>query len=511
MQRLGLTDLPDRTFAVAAFVNPDHTTRLVVIPQVSEAFADLYFGIQPDGSTPVDIIGLENPIPGFQVKESVGDAITRSIFNMPFLFHRNGEPWIEANSFLVDLVRNKHAHNRPTDEAKRKASRLLDYLIFTEDNNINWLDFSGKRITQRPTYRYHVHLMGMESRGPKVANQYTGIVYQFYKFVSRCWHSIDIDRVDTVKQISFFVEGAHGFSRQITVEQRSQTQRYNKTKIVPVGFVDDEGECLRPLTNSQLASVIEIVNSDGWDAQERLIVLFALMTGARKQTVLTLRVKHVEALMSGRLEPEGTYILKAGPGTGIDTKNNKPQTLHVPKDLAEDLLTYVQSVYARSRRQRFLQRYAVENPDLEAIPKGDEYVFLSERANCYYMAASDPRYRFVKTRPLGAVADTLKKKLMRSVPTEFPKDFTYHWLRATFAYQLYQLLVPRLEDRSLLPGEEISIIQERLHHERRETTECYLKLFTMIPEKIRAQESYEDALFKMSSYRHLILVNRDAS
>ncbi|RON55923.1 integrase [Pseudomonas frederiksbergensis] len=497
--------------AVAAFVNPDHSKRLVVIPQVSEAFGDLYFGIQPEGSTPVDIIGLERPIPGFQVKESVGDAITRSIFNMPFLFHRCGEPWIEANSFLIDLVRNKHAHNRPTDEAKRKASRLLDYLIFTEENNINWLDFSGKRITLRPTYRYHAHLMEKKGRGPAVCNQYTGVVYQFYKFVSRYWHSIDINRVDTVKQISMFIDGAHGFTRQITVEQRSQTQRYNKTKVVPAGFVDDEGECLRPLSNSELASVVSIVNSDGWDAQERLIVLFALMTGARKQTVLTLRVKHVEALIKGMLEPEGTYILKAGPGTGIDTKNDKPQTLHVPKDLVEDLLTYVQSAYAKSRRQRFLQRYAVGFPDLEAIPKGEEYVFLSERANCYYMAASDPRYPFVKTRPLGAVADTIKKKLMRSVPADFPKDFTYHWLRATFAYQLYQLLVPRLENRSLLPGEEISIIQERLHHERRETTEGYLKLFTMIPEKVRAQESYEDALFKMSSYRHLILVNRDAN
>lgn len=495
---------------MAAFVNPDHSNRLVIIPQVREAFADLYFGIQPEGSTPVDIAGLERSTRGFQMIESVGDAIARSIFNMPFLFHRNGEPWVEANSFLLDLVKNKHTYSRPTDEAKRKASRLLDYLIFTEENNINWLDFSGKRITQRPTYRYHVHLMGMESRGPEVANQYTGVVYQFYKFVSRCWHPIDIKRVDTVKQISLFVENAYGHTRQLTVEQRSQTQRYNRQKIVPTGFVDDEGECLRPLTNAELASVVGAVNSSGWDAQERLIVLFALMTGARKQTVLTLRVRHVTKMMDGKIEPEGTYILKAGPGTGIDTKNGKPQTLHVPKDLAEDLLTYVKSSYAKRRRDRFLQNYAVNYPEMEAIADGDEYVFLSEQANCYYMAISDPRYSFVKTRPMGAVADTLKKKLMRSVSSGFPKDFTYHWLRATFAYQLYQLLIPKLEDRTLLPGEEISIIQERLHHARRETTENYLKLFTMIPEKLKAQESYEEALFKMSSYRNLILGPCDA-
>ena len=223
---------------------------------------------------------------------------------------------------------------------------------------------------------------------------------------------------------------------------------------------------------------------------------------------MTLRVKHVEALVQGELEPEGTYILKAGPGTGIDTKNNKPQTLHVPKSLAEDLITFVRSAYSKNRRQRFLQGYKTSYPALHVIPAGEEYVFLSEQANCYYMAGSDPRYSFVNTRPQGAVAETLKKKLMRSVPADFPKDFTFHWLRATFAYQLYQLLIPGLESCRLLPGDEIAIIQERLHHERRETTENYLKLFKMIPEKMRAQEDYEDSLFKMSSYRDLVVVER---
>ncbi|PRW84826.1 integrase [Pseudomonas simiae] len=495
---------------MAAFENPVHAGRLVTIPQVSDAFADIYFNVQPEGSIPVDIIGMGTSIPGFQVNEPIADAISRSVFNLPFIFKRNGEPWIEANSFLLDLVRNKHAHNRPTDEASRKASRLLDYLIFTENNNIDWLDFSGRRITQRPTYRYHLHLMSLESRGPQVANQYTGVVYQFYKFVSRHWHPIELERVDTVRQINISIENSLGFVRRITVEQRSQTQKYNKTKVVPAGFVDDEGEFLRPLTNTELSYLLEVVNSNGWDAQERLIILFALMTGARKQTVLTLRVKHVEALMNGRLQPEGTYILKAGPGTGIDTKNSKPQTLYVPKQLAEDLLTYVRSAYAKNRRKKFQLAYSMKHPEFDLIAEDDEYVFLSEQANCYYMAASDPRYRFIKTRPMGAVTDTLKKKLMRTVSAAFPKAFTYHWLRATFAYQLYQHLAPRLKDRHLLPGEEISIIQSRLHHERRETTENYLKLFTMIPEKLKAQEDYEDVLFKMSSYRDLFLVDRDA-
>jgi integrase len=495
---------------LAAFENTDHEGRLVLIPQVIDAFADLHFGDKPDGSIPIEILGVDCRVACFQLNETVGDAIDKSIFNLPFLFHSNGEPWIEANSFILSLVKNKHAKNRPTDEARRKASKLLDYLIFTENNNIHWLDFSGRRITQRPTYKYHVHLLESSERGPDVANQYTGVVYQFYKFVSTYWHAIDISRVDTVRQINISIENKYGVSRRITVEKRSQTQSSNKSKIVPAGFVDDEGECLRPLTNSELSKLISLMESGGWDAQERLIVIFALMTGARKQTVLTLRVKHVEALMEGVLSAEGTYLLKAGPGTGIDTKNNKPQTLHVPKQLAEDLLIFVRSLYAKKRRKRFQLAYSVNFPELRSISDEDMYVFLSEQANCYYMASTDPRHPFIKTKPLGAVTDTLKKKIMRSVSPDFPRDFTYHWLRATFAYQLYQKLIPRLKDCHLLPGEEISIIQSRLHHERRETTENYLKLFTMISEKLLAQEDYEEALFKMSSYSDLILVDDNA-
>ncbi|CAI8941104.1 site-specific integrase [Pseudomonas sp. IT-P4] len=494
---------------MAAFENLAHVGRLVVIPQVREAFADLHFGQEPTGSLPVTINGVDSSVHGYQVSELLGDAISRSIFNLPFLFHRNGEPWIEANSYILNLVRDKHSKSRPTDEARRKASRLLDYLIFCESNNINWLDFSGKRITQRPTYRYHRHLIDMPERGAQVANQYTGVVYGFYKFVSNNWHEIDITRVDTVREINFYVENAYGISREITVEKRSQTQSYNRTKNVPMGFVDDEGECLRPLANVQLAELINIIELDSWSAQERLIILSAVMTGARKQTVLTLRVKHVEALEKSKLQSDGSYLLKAGPGTGIDTKNSKPQTLHVPKQLAEDLITYVRSPYAKRRRQKFQAAYALKHPELVPIAEDEMYVFISEQNNCYYMASTDPRYPFAKSRPLGAVTDTLKKKIMRSASSEFPKDFTYHWLRATFAYQLYQRLTPRLKDGTLQPGDEISIIQSRLHHERRETTENYLKLFTMIPEKILAQEDYEDVLFKLSTYSDLILVDNN--
>lgn len=495
---------------MAAFENPAHRGRLVVIPQVNEAFADLHFNQQPNGSLPITINGIEASVQGYQVNEALSDSVSSSVYNLPFLFHRNGEPWVEANSYILYLVKDRHPQNRPTDDARRKASRLLDYLLFCESNDIDWLDFSGRRLTQRPTYRYHRYLIDMPGRGERVANQYTGVVYNFYKFVSQYWHDLDMSRVDTVREVSVHVNGSYGLSKYIKVEKRSQTQPYSRKRNIPLGFVDDEGESLRPLTNVQLAELVRIIELDSWSAQERLIILFAAMTGARKQTVLTLRVKHIKALMDGFLQSDGTYLLKAGPKTDIDTKNSKPQTLCVPKQLAEDLLTYVESPYAKRRRRKFQAAYALKYPELDVMAEDDVYVFLSEQNNCYYMASTDPRYCYAKTRPVGQVTDTLKKKILQSSSPEFSRDFTYHWLRATFAYQMYQRLTPRLKDGSLQPGDEISIIQSRMHHERRETTENYLKLFTIIPEKIRAQEEYENELFKLSAYSDLILGDDDA-
>jgi hypothetical protein len=74
------------------------------------------------------------------------------------------------------------------------------------------------------------------------------------------------------------------------------------------------------------------------------------MTGARKQTVLTMRLKHLKAFQPDRLLRDGSYKLHAGPGTGIDTKNDKEQTLYFPRQLAEELITLANSSMMKIRR-----------------------------------------------------------------------------------------------------------------------------------------------------------------
>lgn len=474
-----------------SYRNPLHEARLVLLPALRNAFSSLCVNEAPNAKKMMlegsgsEIVYLVN---------EVGEDNYPDLYNFPFLFHLDGCPWKEANDYLLSLMRDKAPIKRRTNDIRRRASKLLDYLLFCEDNKLDWLDFSGARPPLRPTYKYFYHLTNEGTRSNQVINQYTGVIYHFYKYVSEHWHAIDMKRVDTIKQVRFFVQGFKGV-KVVDAEKRSQTLRVPPISSVQLGFVRDDGEDLRPLYNLELGAFLSAIrNEKEWSAVERLILMTSLMTGARKQTVLTMRLRNLKGFTEDKLGRDGAYKLHAGPGTGIDTKYDKPQVLYVPKQLADELVTLFKSPMMKRRRKKFLDQLEASHPGL-TVAEDDMYLFLSDQGNCYYMAKNDPRYTIVKSPQTGQVTETIKRKLIEKASSPFPKDFSYHWLRATFAYQLYQRLHTLLREGALKPGEDIDFIQKRMHHESRETTENYLKLFNMTHEKIVAQEIWEEKLF----------------
>jgi len=476
-----------------SYKNFEQNGRLVIIDVASDLFSDISTSNTEKGAIKM-AIAASNPAVYLYKKKEFLPKSDRTLYNMPFLFSADGLPWIEANSYLTHLVQYKNPSQRPTDHARKCASRLLDYKIFCERNNLDWLDFSGKRPSHRPSYKYFKRMIDAGERGPAVINQYTGVIYDFYKFVSKHWHDIDIDRVDTVRDIRILVSSERG-SKIINAVKRSQTKATPPSSPVEMGFVRDGGEDLRPLTNSQLSELNGIIQDKTWSIQERLIMQLALFTGARKQSVLTLRMKHLKAFCETPSRADGTYVIHAGPGTGIDTKFNKKQQLYIPRQLAQDILVFARSKALKTRRNIFMDKYKKEFPDLPLPHDEDAYLFLSDQANCYYMSKDDYRYPIVKSPQIGQVTDTLKRKLFKSTSDNFPKDFTYHWLRATYAYQYYQWLLPFVNDGRISLTEQISMVQHRLHHQSRDTTENYLKLFNNVNEKMDAQEMFEQELF----------------
>lgn len=478
--------------------------RIVVIPKIADAFATIStIGSEP-GFLKTPLLGASEIIEIFQCPSFEGEQ-GGSLFNFPFMLNSDGSPWVEANSFLISCLRNKASRSRPADLVRRYADRLLSYALFCEDQGIDWLDFSGVRPSHRPTYRYFNYLCRKSGLSRAVVNQCTGVVYRFYRFVSENWYPIDMSRVDTVKTVKMFIESDTGIGRNIYLDVRGQTLPVPKVKQDAIGYCLDEGERLRPLTNAELSKLLGALEDPVWSAQERLMFMFALMTGARKQSILTLRYKHIKLLKRSSIRPDGSYVLKIGPGTGVDTKFGKHQTLYIPRQLAEDLVVFADSKLSKQKRSEFVARRKTESDGLEDWCEDDVYLFLSDQANCYYMAASDPRYPSIKYLPIGQVTRYLVRKVNGCIDSGFPKGFSFHWLRATFAYQLYQQLVPFMNSGQLTYVDAVSIIQSRLHHEDRETTERYLKLFLMIHERLELQELYEQRLFGLSSYADLNL------
>ncbi|QLG95548.1 site-specific integrase [Pseudomonas yamanorum] len=472
-----------------SYSNPSHKGRLALISSVKDIFAPLR-SYPVAGAKPTRLEGSDMLVI-YQDQEA--DSLPDSyIYHVPFLFHKSGIPWHEANDYILHLIRAKTSHCSRIDDLRRTAGKLLDYLIFCEGRKLDWLDFTGPRPSFRPTYKYFDYLINQSGRSNAVINQYTSTVYDFYKYVSNTWHRIDLGRVDTVKDVRFLVKYGEG-AKLVSSRKRSQTLRVAPKGRVPLGFVQEDGECLRPLANSELGCLLAIISNDKkWAVQERLILLMSLMTGARKQTVLTLRLRHLQAFHPSKLLKEGAYKLHAGPGTGVDTKKDVAQVLYIPKQLAEELLIFSQSSVMKGRRTKLRAKLGAFGYE---ILEEDYYLFLSDQGNCYYMAKNDPRYSLVKSRQTGQVTDSFKRKLVRGQGNELPKDFSFHWLRATYAYQLYQRLQSLIHKKIIKPGEDIEFIQKRMHHRSRKTTENYLVLFRMSQETIVAQEVWEEVLF----------------
>lgn len=70
-------------------------------------------------------------------------------------------------------------------------------------------------------------------------------------------------------------------TKVIDAEKRSQARRTPPVSSVPLGFVREDGEDLRPLFNLELSAFLDAIrNEKEWSAVERLILLTALMTNS---------------------------------------------------------------------------------------------------------------------------------------------------------------------------------------------------------------------------------------
>lgn len=387
----------------------------------------------PEGGTIYHTVPLADPDTGKR-RDTRPKWIAGTFPLFPIVRLADGAPWAEANLWLIDMIESKSSPNMLT--LASIADDLVAFRRYLDDEGIDWLVFPVNK-RQRPTYRYSGSIKLAVQAGelsPGVARRRMGTVVRFYRWMmtEAGFRPTNAPWVESDRFIEF--KDQKGFSSVIEVKTMDLSISGRRAEDPWDDHIQDGGR-LRPLPSAEQSALLESLATLG-NIEMTLVHLFALLTGARIQTVLTVRAKHVMR------KPDGFHgddiRLACGPGTGIDTKGGVKGVLHVPRGFYERLYIYVHSDRARKRRQM-----ADGGDHFDQV--FDQALFLSHRGAPLYedRASRDPLTsgprvrRHVKTGQ--AVRQFIRDELlpMMRVRLDNPRyEFSFHDLRATFGLNM---------------------------------------------------------------------------
>ena len=411
-------------------------------------------------------------------------------FNLfPLVVDSHGVPWAEATLYIVHKLENNVSPNMST--AKSIADDLSAFLRFIEESSLDWATFPQRKL-ERPTYRFRAELMLLVRAGElaaSTARRRMGSVVAFYRWLleEKLLVAEHQPWSESKRFISFSdARGMQGVKTVTTTDLRisapSQTDPYTT-------FIDDGGK-LRPLPQHEQEWVLDALVELG-NIELTLIHLVALLTGARMQSVLTFRVGHVS---SASVLTHGDDVrLPIGPGTGIDTKNDKKMVLHAPAWLYQRLQDYAVSPRAIRRRERAL-----------GGDSDSQYLFLSARGAPFYQSKADaltydPKNDLRHAKAGQAIRQLVAEYIVPGIRAKHSPKFSYrfHDLRATYGMNLTD------EQLRLVAAGEITLHEAREHvkdlmgHESAATTDRYLQYRGRLQFVRKVNDSYGEHLQRL--------------
>ena len=294
---------------------------------------------------------------------------------------------------------------------------------------------------------------------------------------------------DVYKYIA--VDNEFGARRKMAIKSHDFAI-YVPAKALNSEAIKDDGK-LSPLIVESQTVILKVLKKSSREYQ--LMFYLALFTGARLQTICTLRIK---CLFNRESDSHGFIRLPVGAGTGVDTKYQKPLTLLIPNWLAQDLKIYIDSEQARQRRQKSNYGDSDEN-----------YVFLTKLGTPFYTSkleqqelikkikASDSSRTRLKLYDGEAVRSYLKVVLLPKIRLIDPQfqSFKFHDLRASFGMNLLESQLQHLpEGHSVMTA--VEYVQARMGHTNISTTLQYLNYKSRLEWRSKIQHEYESSLMK---------------
>lgn len=453
-----------------------------------------------------------------QISHDFVDHLEGVIRSFPIIFHSDGTPWDLGNLYLQKCFQSL-ANGRSVEIAtlQNKAKALALYLRWVETlqekgDSIHVLGFSGDKYT-RPTYRYHRYLQNQLRQIPQpialsTSKERMSQVIQFYRGCLE-WNLVGEDAFENApfeeRTVSIHYVNAVGLGaiKQAVTTDISFRGGHHKTQTEVDGSISDGGR-LVPLNLIEQPVVLEALAKYGNRTFE-LICQTALLTGARLQTVCTLRICDLRRLEQMKPDKYGEKWCWVGQGCLTDIKGekayNKRQRLYIPEALITVILAYVDSELAIQRREKGFygdtdKNYVFLNQD--SRPFYTSRKEMSDRASSQYSERISLKDRVDFPIANGQAIENLMRRLREQIAAVHPefRHFRFHDFRATFGMNFMRDWI----DEGKNPNQGIGRLRARMGHSSESVTFQYLNWVrevdpeTGVDTVSRFEDSHHDTL-----------------
>ncbi|MGG5288648.1 tyrosine-type recombinase/integrase [Pseudomonas shirazensis] len=412
------------------------------------------------------------------------------LYNFPILLDNQGQPWDIANLYLIHRYHHTLNYNHRTYASI--ADHLLDYRRFLDSEDIDYLHFP-KLKQLKSTYRFKKHIEGEIDSGRMTLDtgkkRMSGI-HRFYKNILK-FKLIDPDLIVEApyEEVIRYIETTTDFGLKTFITVSSSDLALQGSKALPdPDFIYDDGKT-KPLTMQDQMVLLEALKK--CDRAYQLLFYLAIFTGARLQTLSTIRICD----LNRQLDYEGNLRLPVGAGTGIDTKKKARMTIIIPGWLVDELKIYIQCSVAQGRRESSYYGDSESN-----------YIFLTSKGTPFYTSKQEMKERLTGdttstnfgqpySHTEGEAVRQFLQTLIRDIQKTSPdfERFKFHDLRATFGMNLLEDELDRPDRKPITAI--LELVQQRMGHRNKEITLQYLNYRSRIEWKNHVQDQFESKLF----------------
>ena len=430
-----------------------------------------------------------NSIPFFTNQRKVLTPI------MPAIIQSNGEVWEIASLYFTKYLLINGSREYTT--LLSIAYDLIGFYRFIEDcqhedENFDWLYFPPEeedrvinRYVRHLDNLYHQKLIRSSTRSKKINH-----IVSFYKF---CFKHKLFDRGVIKNGLPFQIItknvatlDALGFIQIREVVTTNVARRSSRKKVTVDGITD--GRVLHPIENEHLKIIIQALENHPSRAFQ-LFSRFAIETGARSQTISTIRVHHIKEILKQKTILGNKLELLIGNDTTIDSKFSSEVSIYIPKQLCLDLIEFTESITWKDSAR-------LSNYDLT----DNNYVFLTKRGTPYFTSKQEI-YELENSDDgldqnlaLGGTLRSQLKTLIKIIRTHHPDfpNFSLHDFRATFALNSLKECL----DLGWNTTQALLHVKKLLGHASTDVTEKYLNYYYEIDSYNNAQNTLEKRLLK---------------